>query len=154
MSHDYHVHCVLELHAQDFERAVQHLPMSNNSCTLGIGVTGMKGIGKTTFLSAVCRSSKISAKFKYIYWISVGVVDSNLFSVHTSTAITPYQLLIDVGKQNQVKVENVEESCQRAVEKLILQSNDAMLLVVDNVTSMQQIYGIKTGMNGSQNSSS
>ena len=38
------------------------------------------------------------------------------------------------------------------MEKLILQSNDAMLLVVNNVDSMSQIYGIKAGINGSQNS--
>ena len=40
-----------ELHAHDLDRAIQHLlvPVSDNSSTLGIGVTGMKGIGKTTF---------------------------------------------------------------------------------------------------------
>eukprot|EP00943_MAST-04B_sp_MAST-4B-sp1_P007106 g7106.t1 len=136
------------LHEKEIDYAVKSLIFMNNkqrnekSIYGGIGITGMTGIGKTVALSRVARDPRICKKFTGgIYWISIASINTNM-----------YQLLVELGGKNDIDVQNPSKSCNRAVEKLILQSGDSTLIIVDNVRSKKQIHAIQTEINRSRNS--
>ena len=127
------------LHKKEIEYAVKSLidTNDNSTSTHGIGITGMTGIGKTVALARIARDQRIMEKFTGgVYWISF-----------TSNIIDAYQLVVELGKKNNIEVENTNASCQRAIEKLILQSGDSTLIIFDNVQSKKQIRDIQTEIN-------
>jgi hypothetical protein len=136
------------LHEKEINYAVKSLILMNNeqrnkkNIHGGIGITGMTGIGKTVVLSRIARDPRICKNFTGgIYWMSIASLNTNM-----------YQLLVELGGKSGIDVQNPSKSCNRAVEKLILQSGDSTLIIVDNVRSKKQIHAIQTEVNRSRNS--
>ena len=151
---------VQSLHKQEIDRIIKslletlsdNLDDKANNTSFGIGVTGMPGVGKTTVLAAVCRASGISEKFKTIYWVSSPSKNNRHHGDQLKPVDTMYQLLVELGRKNNINVENPYRSCQRAMEKIILLSGDSVLMAFDNVESVQQIRAIYTEINRSKSS--